>query len=148
MPATFTAAQVLARLPHRHPMALIDGIYDLEYGTSARGVKNVTISDPVFAGHFPTEPIYPGVMMIEAAAQVCGLILSDVSDGEQVVHGYLASVKKFRFLHLVRPGDRLDIFARSTVSFGGLTEFAVELRVGTRTVASGALAIALAKQSA
>ncbi|MGN7968786.1 3-hydroxyacyl-ACP dehydratase FabZ [Microbacterium sp. 22296] len=135
-------AEVARRLPHRHPFLLLDRVDDLEAGVSAVGTKNVSIADPVFAGHFPGNPIYPGVHMVEVAAQLCGLVVS--SDEQEPVLGYLASIKRFKFLALVVPGDQLRISARVGASFGALTEFAVEITVAGRVVASGVLAIARA----
>ncbi len=135
-------AEVARRLPHRHPFLLLDRVDDLEAGVSAVGTKNVSIADPVFAGHFPGNPIYPGVHMVEVAAQLCGLIAS--SDEQEPVRGYLASIKRFKFLALVVPGDQLRVSARAGASIGALTEFAVEITVAGRVVASGVLAIARA----
>lgn len=138
--AAIGPVDVSRRLPHRHPLLLLDRVDDLEVGVSAVGTKNVSISDPVFAGHFPGNPIYPGVHMIEVAAQLCGLIGS--SDEQGSVLGYLASIKRFRFRALVVPGDQMKITARAGASIGALTEFAVEITVDGVVVASGVLAIA------
>lgn len=138
--AAIGPVDVSRRLPHRHPLLLLDRVDDLEVGVSAVGTKNVSISDPVFAGHFPGNPIYPGVHMIEVAAQLCGLIGS--SDEQGSVLGYLASIKRFRFRALVVPGDQMKITARAGASIGALTEFAVEITVDGGVVASGVLAIA------
>ncbi|MCW2163715.1 3-hydroxyacyl-[acyl-carrier-protein] dehydratase [Microbacterium hydrothermale] len=138
--AAIGPVDVSRRLPHRHPLLLLDRVDDLEVGVSAVGTKNVSISDPVFAGHFPGNPIYPGVHMIEVAAQLCGLIGS--SDEQGPVLGYLASIKRFRFRALVVPGDQMKITARAGASIGALTEFAVEITVDGEVVASGVLAIA------
>lgn len=135
-------AEVARRLPHRHPFLLLDRVDDLEIGVSAVGTKNISITDPVFAGHFPDNPIYPGVHMVEVAAQLCGLI--GLSDERGPVLGYLASIKRFKFLALVVPGDQMRISARAGASIGALTEFAVEITVAGRVVATGVLAIARA----
>lgn len=135
-------AEVARRLPHRHPFLLLDRVDILETGISAVGTKNVSITDPVFAGHFPDNPIYPGVHMVEVAAQLCGLITPAEEQGPAL--GYLASIKRFKFLALVVPGDQMKITARAGVSVGALTEFAVEITVAGRVVASGVLAIARA----
>ncbi|UCR88462.1 3-hydroxyacyl-ACP dehydratase FabZ [Mycetocola spongiae] len=142
-PETLGAAELMTLLPHRHPMVLLDGVTELIPGKSGIGLKNITISDPVFQGHFPGEPIYPGVFMIEAAAQLCGIILSRDSAQTEPRIGYLAAVKKFRFSELVRPGDSLRISATRGSGFGALTDFAVELRNGSTVVASGNVVIAL-----
>lgn len=136
------AVEISKRLPHRHPFLLLDRVDELVPGVSAVGIKNISIADPVFAGHFPGNPIYPGVQMVEVAAQLCGLVIS--SDGDGPVLGYLASIKRFKFSALVVPGDRLTIRTRAGVSIGSLTEFTTELTVDGKSVASGTLAIARA----
>lgn len=136
------AAEIMRRLPHRHPFLLLDRVDELVPGVSAVGVKNISIADPVFAGHFPGNPIYPGVQMVEVAAQLCGLIVSTDADGPAL--GYLASIKRFKFSALVVPGDQLTIRTKAGVSIGALTEFAADLSVSGRPVAGGVLAIARA----
>lgn len=141
MREALSSADIVSRLPHRHPFLLLDRVEELEPGHSAVGVKNISISDPVFAGHFPGHPVYPGVLIVETAAQLCGLLIVG-SPGP--VLGYLASIKRFKFAEVVRPGDRMRIHARSGVSLGALTEFSVDVDVDGRSVASGVLAIARA----
>lgn len=145
MGGALSAAELLQRLPHRHPFVLLDGLHSIEPGVSGVGIKNISISDPVFAGHFPGRPIYPGVLMIEAAAQACGVIgtYTDEADGSRGSIGYLATVKRFAFKELVLPGDQLQIDCRKHVSLGSLIEFKCALTVGRKTVAEGSLAISV-----
>lgn len=145
MERALSATELLQRLPHRHPFVLLDGLHSIDPGVSGVGIKNISISDPVFAGHFPGKPIYPGVMMIEAAAQACGVIgtFTDHVDGDQASIGYLATVKRFAFKELVVPGDQLQIQCRRHVSVGSLIEFKCTLTVGRKTVAEGSLAISV-----
>lgn len=133
-------SDIMRLLPHRQPMLMIDCIVELDPGRSAVGLKNVSASDPAFAGHFPGEPVYPGVHMVEAAAQVSGIILASGTDYNGF--GYLASVRRFKFSRIVRPADQLRISATKKIDYGSLTEFAVELTVEGKTAASGSLAIA------
>lgn len=140
---TLTAAEIISRLPHRHPFLMLDSVFDLQVGVSGSARKNISISDPVFTGHFPGEPIYPGVLQIESAAQLCGLVLAAVDDANRPRIGYLASVKRFKFTGLVRPGDSIVINAKAGTHISGMTEFAVELKVGARVVSSGTIVIAL-----
>ena len=96
-------------LPHRYPMLLVDRVLDWEPGQFLRGLKNVTIDEPFFQGHFPAYPVMPGVLVIEAMAQVAGLLtmLSDVArrDGSQLV--LFAGIDEARFKRQVVPGDTL-----------------------------------------
>ncbi|MFH5879173.1 3-hydroxyacyl-ACP dehydratase FabZ [Arthrobacter sp. NA-172] len=138
MGLSYTAAELLLRLPHRHPFVLLDGVESVDPGVAGIGLKNITISDPVFAGHFPGQPIYPGVLMIEAAGQTCGIIATASTDPDTDASiGYLATVKRFTFKELVLPGDQLLIHCRRHVSIGSLIEFKCVINVGKKTVAEG-----------
>jgi len=99
-------------LPHRYPFLLIDRVTQLEPGKSIEGYKNVSISEPVFQGHFPDHPIYPGVMIIEGMAQAGGVLAFQSASKEEqdaakdkVV--YFMSIDKAKFRHPVVPGDKL-----------------------------------------
>lgn len=99
-------------LPHRHPFLLVDRITDLVESKFVRGYKNVTIGEPVFEGHFPGHPIYPGVMIIEGMAQAGGILAFKSMDDEgqedtkdKVV--YFMSIDKAKFRSPVKPGDKL-----------------------------------------
>ncbi len=142
--APLDAAQIQQLLPHRQPFLLLDRVDALVAGESARGTKNVSIADPVFAGHFPSDPVYPGVLLVESAAQLSGIILA--AGLEAPVLGYLASVKRFKFAQPVRPGDQVSLLSTRRIQFASLTEFAVELSVGGRSVAAGTLSIAIVER--
>jgi len=98
---------IMAILPHRYPFLLVDRIVEVELGQSITGIKNVTMNEPFFQGHFPGEPVMPGVLILEAMAQV-GSILACLSNQEMVGRlAYFAGVDKARFRRVVRPGDQL-----------------------------------------
>ncbi len=101
------AAQILEYLPHRFPMLLVDRIIEFESGKRIVGLKNVTINEPFFQGHFPGHPIMPGVLILEAMAQAGGLLLMDAVEnpGDKVV--YLMSLDKVKWRRPVLPGDQL-----------------------------------------
>jgi 3-hydroxyacyl-[acyl-carrier-protein] dehydratase len=95
-------------LPHRYPFLLVDRVVELNPGTNAVGIKNVTINEPFFQGHFPDHPIMPGVLIIEAMAQIAGVLAfrSGTSIGKAV---YFMSIEKAKFRRPVIPGDQLRL---------------------------------------
>jgi 3-hydroxyacyl-[acyl-carrier-protein] dehydratase len=103
------AERIAAMLPHRYPFLLIDRVVAFEHGKSVRAIKNVTINEPFFQGHFPGHPVMPGVLIIEAMAQACGVLikLSIPHDDAVPVVFYLVKVDKARFNRIVVPGDQL-----------------------------------------
>jgi len=99
-------------LPHRYPFLLVDRVVDVQNGESIEAYRNVSISEPVFEGHFPGHPIYPGVMIIEGMAQAGGILAFQSMSGDEQANTedkvvYFMSIDKAKFRHPVRPGDRL-----------------------------------------
>lgn len=109
-PQTFDIREILALLPHRYPFVLVDRILEISLGERIVGLKNVTINEPFFQGHFPGEPIMPGVLILEGMAQV-GAILAYLTDREQFGGQlvYFAGLDEVRFRRKVTPGDQLII---------------------------------------
>jgi 3-hydroxyacyl-[acyl-carrier-protein] dehydratase len=106
--SVLTIDEIREILPHRYPFLLVDSILELEEERIV-GVKNVTVNEPFFAGHFPEFPVMPGVLIIEAMAQVAGvLVLKSIPNRDSKLV-FLASVEEARFRKPVRPGDRLVI---------------------------------------
>ena len=100
-------------LPHRHPFLLVDRVTSLTVGERVAGFKNISIGEPFFQGHFPGHPVMPGVLMVEALAQLAG-VLAFKTRGKKPADGYvyyLAGTDKTRFKRPVAPGDRLDMEA-------------------------------------
>ncbi len=120
---TFNVVEIQKILPHRYPFLLLDRVTGLERGKFIEGYKNVSISEPVFQGHFPDHPIYPGVMIIEGMAQAGGVLaFQSYSEDEQknienkVV--YFMSIDKAKFRLPVTPGDRL-VYRLSVIKHRG-----------------------------
>ncbi len=115
----FDVVQIQAMLPHRYPFLLVDRILELEPGKRVVGIKNVTINEPFFQGHFPGHPIMPGVLVLEAMAQVGGTtFLSDEKNTGKIL--YLAGVDNARFRKPIVPGDQIRfevdvIFVRAKI---------------------------------
>jgi 3-hydroxyacyl-[acyl-carrier-protein] dehydratase len=103
---TFTSEEIQNLLPHRYPFLLVDKIIDYVPGKKAVGVKNVTINEPHFQGHFPSRPLMPGVLIVEAMAQVGGIVLTQMSSVEGGLFVF-AGIDKVRFRRQVVPGDQL-----------------------------------------
>lgn len=108
----YDVVEIQKILPHRYPFLLVDRITDLEKGVTIEGYKNVSISEPIFQGHFPDHPIYPGVMIIEGMAQAGGVLAfkSSVTDTEKDMENkvvYFMSIDKAKFRSPVTPGDKL-----------------------------------------
>lgn len=98
--------QIIARIPHRYPMLLVDRILELEPGRRIVGLKNVSANEPFFQGHFPEYPVMPGVLVVEAMAQVGG-VLASMLPGPDGALAFFASIDRCRFRRPVRPGDQL-----------------------------------------
>ena len=107
---TINIEEIIKMIPHRYPFLLIDRVQDVVPETSATGIKNVTINEPYFPGHFPDKPIMPGVLIIESMAQTAAVLvvsgLGTETEGKLV---YFMSVESARFRKPVIPGDRLEI---------------------------------------
>jgi len=104
---TIDIQKILELLPHRYPFLMVDRVLEMEVGKRIKAMKNVTANEPHFQGHFPGEPIMPGVLMLEALAQMGGILIrySTGFFGEAEI--FFASIEKARFRHPVRPGDTL-----------------------------------------
>lgn len=106
-------AEIMEYLPHRHPFLLVDRVTSVEAGSMIKGYKNVSVNEPFFTGHFPGNPVMPGVLMIEAMAQLAG-ILAFKTKNRRAADGslyYLGATDNVRFKRPVLPGDRLDMQA-------------------------------------
>jgi 3-hydroxyacyl-[acyl-carrier-protein] dehydratase len=134
--------EILQRLPHRFPFRMIDRILEIEPGKKAIALKNVSVDEPHFPGHFPGEPVMPGVLILEALAQTGGVAFH--SQDETGVGGipFLARVEEFRLKGKVIPGDQLILEAEVLRVFSNLAMVRVLARVGDDPVAEGTLILA------
>lgn len=132
--------EIMARLPHRYPMLMVDRIVELTPGERAVGLKNVTINEPVFTGHYPERPIFPGVLMVEAMAQIGGIALMP-PEGQPSEAGVplLTGVDKGRFRKPVVPGDTLRIEVTVLRARRGLGKVAAVATVAGEPVAEAEL---------
>jgi 3-hydroxyacyl-[acyl-carrier-protein] dehydratase len=136
---------VLEHLPHRYPFLLVDRVLECEPGKRILALKNVTINEPFFPGHFPHHPVMPGVMVIEAIAQAAAILAFQsgerLPDENSVV--YFLGIDEARFKSPVGPGDQLLLEARIERHIKGIWKFAGEARVGERTAAQAILMCAM-----
>ena len=131
-------------LPHRYPFMLLDRVTAVKPNEWITGVKNITINEPFFNGHFPEEPIMPGVLMIEAMSQVAG-VLGFISKNVKPRDGYIylfAGVDKVRFKRQVIPGDQLILRAEKTMERHSIYKFSCTACVGDELAASAEITIA------
>lgn len=129
-------------IPHRYPMLLVDRIIEGEPGKYAVGLKNVTANEPYFQGHFPDEPIMPGVLQLEALAQVAACCCLSLPEYQGRIALY-AGVNKARFKGIVRPGDQVIMRIDVTRSRSGFVFCTAEARVDDEVVCSADLSFAL-----
>lgn len=134
--------ELMTLVPHRLPFLMIDRVEEIVPGKSATAVKNVTITEPCFVGHFPGNPVVPGVLIIEALAQISGLLTEYKTGSESGVLKYLVEVKDMKFRRPVVPGDTLLLRSVLQRSVGLVHRFEVEASVRGEPVASGILALA------
>ncbi|HEV2678501.1 MAG TPA: 3-hydroxyacyl-ACP dehydratase FabZ [Aliidongia sp.] len=121
--------QIMELLPHRYPFLLIDKLVELVPNESAIGIKNVTVNEPFFQGHFPGRPIMPGVLIIEAMAQTAACVVVQAMPKSDKRLVYFMSVENARFRKPVVPGDQLRIHVKKERNRGNVWRFAGEARV-------------------
>lgn len=137
VPTTLDIGGIMARIPHRYPMLLIDRVIDIDPAESCTGIKNVSANEPFFQGHFPGHPIMPGVLIIEAMAQTAATLVVASMDGvtcdTHIV--YFMTIEDARFRNPVGPGDTLHIKVRKDRTRGNVWKFRGEAFVGDKLCA-------------
>ncbi|MDR0268739.1 3-hydroxyacyl-ACP dehydratase FabZ [Paenibacillus sp.] len=129
-------------IPHRPPFLLVDRIVEMEVGKRAVGIKNVTINEPFFIGHFPEYPVMPGVLITEALAQVGAAAMLQVESNKGKI-GFLAGLDDFRFRGQVVPGDTLRLEVEITRLKGSIGKGHAVAKVEDKIVAEGEIMFAL-----
>jgi len=133
--------RIMEMIPHRHPFLMIDKVVDMVANERAIGIKNVSINESFFQGHFPARPVMPGVLIIEAMAQTAAVLvvhtLGPESEGKLV---YFMSVDNARFRRPVFPGDRLDVHVTKQRHRGNVWKFEGRAKVGDNLMAEAVFA--------
>ncbi|MEI6599413.1 MAG: 3-hydroxyacyl-ACP dehydratase FabZ [Comamonadaceae bacterium] len=137
--------KILKQLPHRYPFLLVDRVLEIDKGKSIRALKNVTINEPFFEGHFPNRPVMPGVLMLEALAQASALLSFDALDAlpdDKMIY-YFAGMEGVRFRRPVEPGDQLILEAQILRMKAGIFKFKTRALVGTDIAVEAELTCAM-----
>jgi 3-hydroxyacyl-[acyl-carrier-protein] dehydratase len=134
--------EILQSLPHVFPFRMIDRIIEIEKGKKAITLKNVSVDEPHFPGHFQNDPVMPGILILEAMAQTGGLAFQSSFEKEEEVIPVLARIEEFRLKRRVIPGDQLIIEAEVLHIFSNLAKVKVQAKVGGEIMAEGTLVIA------
>ncbi len=128
---SFDITEILAMIPHRYPMLLVDRLEEIEIGERAIGIKNVTFNEPHFQGHFPGAPVMPGVLIVEAMAQTAAaLVVATLGEEARGKLVYFMTIDEARFRRQVVPGDQLKLHVQKTRARTKVWKFRGEAYVG------------------
>lgn len=130
--------EINKRIKQRPPFQMVERVLDVVPGESVTALKNVSVNEPYFMGHFPDAPIMPGVLVIESAAQACSLAIEADGTDESTIY-VLLKVKDFKFVKPIIPGDTMIINCKKTMGSAGLYSFAVTISVNDKVRAKGEL---------
>lgn len=145
---TVDILQLMALLPHRYPFLLVDRIIEIDGDRSATGIKNVTFNEPHFQGHFPGQPVMPGVLIIEAMAQTAGAICIRSTAEEKPSLVYFLTIDNAKFRRPVIPGDRLEIHVRKLKQRGNIWRFGCDAMVAGAKVAEAEISAMMSPEQA
>jgi 3-hydroxyacyl-[acyl-carrier-protein] dehydratase len=146
-PPVLDIYKILNKLPHRYPMLLVDRVLEIEHGVRVKALKNVSINEPYFIGHFPVRPVMPGVLILEALAQTAALLSFEstgTEPGDDTVV-YFVGVDGARFKRPVEPGDQLILEASIERVKGGIYKFKTRASVDGETAAEAELMCTMRK---
>jgi len=138
--------EIMEYLPHRYPFLMVDRVLETTEN-KITGIKNVTINEPFFQGHFPGDPIMPGVMIVEGMAQCGGLLVLKQVEDRKSVSPYFAAIDKVKFKRPVRPGDQLRYEVEITVNRGTLCKMTGKTFVGTELACEAEMTAVIVKRN-
>lgn len=140
--------KILDLLPHRYPFILVDRVLEITPGEQITALKNVTVNEPFFQGHFPEKPIMPGVLLVEAMGQAGGLLyMASIPEAERNVLFYFMGADKVRFRQSVVPGDQVILDAKLLNQRKRAVKMEAQARVGDRVVAQAELLAAIGENT-
>jgi 3-hydroxyacyl-[acyl-carrier-protein] dehydratase len=148
-PVSGDIKEIFKYLPHRYPFLMIDRIVDCQAGKSLVAVKNVSINEPFFQGHFPNQPVMPGVLILEALAQAAGILAfktKNATPSEDLIY-YMVGIDNARFREPVTPGDQLQLHVTLNRSIKTIWKFSGEARIDGKVAATADLMVAVASES-
>jgi 3-hydroxyacyl-[acyl-carrier-protein] dehydratase len=137
-----TIQQILDAIPHRYPFVMVDRVTKLVPGERIEGIKNVTINEAYFQGHFPGKPVMPGVLQLEALAQLGGILVAQMPEGQGKM-GLFTGMNNVKFRRMVVPGDQLQLMATVQKIRMPLCRFLVEARVDGQLAVEGELSFSM-----
>jgi len=129
--------EIMSIIPHRYPFLLIDRILEIELKKSIVGIKNVTVNEPQFTGHFPDFPVMPGVLIIEAMAQLSAVLVAKSMENTKDKEVFFMSIEETKFRKVVVPGDTLKMYAEIVQSRGTVWKFKAHAEVDGKIAAEG-----------
>ena len=129
-------SRIVRMIPHRYPFLLVDRVNEIQPHESAVGIKNVTVNEPFFQGHFPAEPVMPGVLIVEAMAQTAAvLVVESLGMIDQELLVYFMTIDNCRFRAKIAPGDVMNLHVQVTRSRGKVYRFAGQAKVDGKVAA-------------
>lgn len=132
-------SEIMSIIPHRYPLLLVDRVTDFVLNKSIVGIKNVTMNEQYFVGHFPQRPVMPGVLIIEAMAQLSAVLVAKSMDSNKNKEVYFMSIDDCKFRKIVTPGDSLIMHSEIIQQRNSVWKFKAKANVGGELVAEGVL---------
>jgi 3-hydroxyacyl-[acyl-carrier-protein] dehydratase len=129
--------EIMSIIPHRYPFLLIDRVTEIKLNKSIVGIKNVTANEPQFTGHFPTRPVMPGVLIIEAMAQLSAVLVAKSMESTEDKEVFFMSIDELKFRKVVEPGDTLTMYAEIIQNRGPVWKFKARSEVDGKIAAEG-----------
>lgn len=127
--------EILRLLPHRYPFVMIDRVVDIHGDEAGIGIKNVTVNEPQFLGHFPNNPVMPGVLLIEGMAQTAGILVLRRAELSETRAVYLLTIDKAKFRKPAVPGDRIEYHVKKSSQRRNMWWYSAEAKVGDTVIA-------------